>query len=287
MMLSDPYPITSPPAVGPVGGEPFWEPGDTVTWTFRRFDFDRDHAEVTRPMRVIADGPDGAVLWLAGGTPTGETRIVGWEESNPHEVPLRSRFRPPAEAPTRISVDGTWRGRGVLKIVPPEVPFSVWVLLKDDGTGPAHAEGAAGEGDGGVRAEWYVNLEATHRRNRHALFTSDHILDITFPVPAMPLHTETGGLDAAGAVFKDVDELAAAANFGAWPKEWSQIIRANGSHLLEHLDEFRWAFDPGWETVAWALADAGEPADMKPGTENSGKQEHRSIPNGCYERHLR
>ena len=215
-----------------------------MTWTFRRFDFDRDLAEVARPMRVIADGPEGSVLWLAGGTPTQETRIVGWEDTNAHDVPLKARFRPPAEAPTRINVEGTWRGRGVLKIVPPEVPFSVWVLVKDAGDGVDRPE------SGGVRVEWYINLETTHRRTDDALFTSDHILDITFPIASMPLHAEDGRLDPTGAVFKDVDELAAAANYGAWPKEWSEIIRDNGSHLLDHLGDFGWAFEPEWETVA-------------------------------------
>lgn len=269
MTLIDPYRIPVPSGLRPVGQGPFWRPGDTVTWTFRRFDFGRDLAEVTRPMRVIADGPDGAVLWLAGGTPTGETRIVGWEGENPHDVPLRARFRPLAEAPTRIRVDGTWQGRGVLKIVPPEVPFSVWVLLKDAG---------AGVTDGGMRTEWYVNLESTHRRSDDALFTSDHILDITFPVASLPLHTEDGGLDPTGAVFKDVDELAAAANFGAWPAEWSHTIRGNGTHVLDHLGDFSWAFDPGWEAVARRLAAESE---------KSFDQEHRSIPSGCYDRHQR
>ncbi|HJA60802.1 MAG TPA: DUF402 domain-containing protein [Candidatus Brevibacterium intestinavium] len=284
MSLIDPYPIIVPSGLRPVGQSPYWTPGDTVTWTFRRFDFDRDLAEVTRPMRVIADGPDGAVLWLPGGTPTGETRIVGWEDANPHDVPLRARFRPLAEAPTRIQVDGTWRGRGVLKIVPPEVPFSVWVLLKDAGAG--------------VRAEWYVNLETTHRRSDDALFTSDHVLDITFPVASIPLHAEDGTLDARGAVFKDVDELAAAANFGAWPPEWSQTIRANGSHVLDHLGDFSWAFDPEWEAIARRLAGESEGAPGADGPvraelgaasarEKSFAQEHRSIPSGCYDRELR
>ncbi|QUL79230.1 DUF402 domain-containing protein [Brevibacterium sp. SMBL_HHYL_HB1] len=307
MTLSDPYPITTPAEVAPVGRGPFWQPGDIVTWTFRRFDFDRDLAEVTRPMRVITDGPDGAALWLAGGARTGETRIVGWEGTDPHDVPLRARFRPLAEAPTRIRVDGAWRGRGVLKIVPAEVPFSVWVLLKDDAPGPSGPGGpsgpsGAGARPSGVRAEWYVNLEATHRRTRDALFTSDHILDITFPVPTLPLHAADGGLDASGAVFKDVDELAAAANFGAWPVEWSETIRANGAHLLEHLDDYSWAFDPAWETTARALADEAPPdtaqpeeaqgdreapASVRQEAQNSGHREHRSIPSGCYDRQFR
>lgn len=279
MEFTDPYEIDVPPGTRHVGQGPFWTPGDTVTWSFRRFDFDRDHAEVCRPMRVIEDGPAGAVLWMAGGTETTDTRIVGWEECNPHDVPLKERFRPPAEAPRRIKAPGSWRGLGVLKVVPPRVPFSVWVLLKPGGAGSAAGDAAAG-GSAGVRADWYVNLEATHRRTGDTLFTSDHILDITFPVASMPLHTTSGRaiLDSSGAVFKDVDELAAAANYGAWPREWSNIIRRNGSELLDHLGEFTWAFDPKWETKAREIATESSVSD------SSRNQEHHRIRNGCYDK---
>lgn len=298
MSLRDPYPITAPSPVRHVGQSPHLAPGETVTWTFRRFDFDRDLAEVARPMRVIADGPEGLVLWLAGGVPTQETRIGGWEETNPHDVPLKARFRPPAETPTRINVDGAWRGRGVLKIVPPQVPFSVWVLLKDDEAAAPDGSASNEETPSGVRAEWYVNLEATHVRTEDALFTSDHILDITFPIASMPLHTPDGGFDTSGAVFKDVDELAAAANYGAWPAEWSEVIRANGAELLDRLGDFAWAFDSGWETVARGLAgESVGPVDTDgagraelgaaSATEKSFDQEHRSVPNGCYDRQFR
>ncbi len=280
MSLRDPFTIPTPSQVRPVGKAPYWTPGQTVTWTFRRFDFDRDLAEVARPMRVIADGPSGSVLWLAGGTPTQETRIFGWEDTNAHDVPLKARFRPIAEAPTRINVEGTWRGRGVLKIVPPEVPFSVWVLLKDAADDVDRPE------SGGVRVEWYINLETTHQRTDDALFTSDHILDITFPIASMPLHAEDGRLDPTGAVFKDVDELAAAANYGAWPKEWSEIIRDNGSHLLDHLGDFGWAFDPEWETAARDLVGKAR-LGAASASEKSFDQEHRAIPNGCYDRQHR
>lgn len=305
MEFTDPYEIDVPPGTRHVGDGPFWAPGETVTWSFRRFDFDRDHAEVRRPMRVIEDGPDGAVLWLAGGTETRDTRIVGWEDSNPHDVPLSARFRPLAEAPRRINVPGSWRGLGVLKIVPPRVPFSVWVLLKP---------GAEGEGsDGAISSLWYVNLEATHRRMDDAVFTSDHILDITFPLEHEPLHGSSGreangdvSLNPNGAVFKDVDELAAAANYGAWPREWSDIIRRNGSELLDHLGEFSWAFDPKWETKARELVagatdgsagsasagstSAGSTSKAKLGaaetqvSESSRKQEHHRVRDGCYDK---
>lgn len=289
MKFTDPYEIDVPPGTRPVGEGPFWAPGDIVTWSFRRFDFDRDHAEVRRPMRVIEDSPAGAVLWMAGGTETTDTKIVGWEDSNPHDVPLTARFRPLAEAPRRINAPGSWRGLGVLKIVPPSVPFSVWVLLK-----PA-VEGA---GAGSISTLWYVNLEATHRRTDDALYTSDHILDITFPVDTEPLHTTSGHtvderaqLNPNGAVFKDVDELAAAANYGAWPRIWSDIIRGNGSELLDHLGDFAWAFDPKWETKARELvseptADSMTPAKLgaaEPVASNSSrKQEHHRVRAGCY-----
>lgn len=271
MKFTDPYEIDIPAGTRHVGEGPFWKPGDTVTWSFRRFDFDRDHAEVRRPMRVIEDSAAGAVLWMAGGTETVDTKIVGWEDSNPHDVPLKARFRPLAEAPRRISVPGSWRGLGVLKIVPSHVPFSVWVLLKPGVDGTVRADsGAAGP----ISAHWYVNLESTHRRTDDALYTSDHILDITFPVDSMPLHSPPG-LNPNGAVFKDVDELAAAANYGAWPREWSDIIRSNGAELLDHLDEFTWAFDPKWETMARELASAAN-------SDTSRKQEHQRVRDGCY-----
>lgn len=276
MEFTDPYEIDVPPETRSIGVGPFWTPGNTVTWTFRRFDFDRDHAEVLRPMRVIDDGPAGAVLWMAGGTRTTDTKIVGWEESNPHDVPLKERFRPLAEAPRRIKAPGRWRGLGVLKIVPAGVPFSVWVLLKP------------GDEAGEIRTLWYVNLEATHRRTDEAVYTSDHILDITFPIEGEPLHGPGGRLNPNAAVFKDVDELAAAANYGAWPRVWSDIIRGNGSELLDNLGEFAWAFDPKWETKARELVVAPDELIIEPGepsiSDSSRNQEHQPIKAGCYDK---
>lgn len=262
--FTDPYPIDAPARTRAVGEGPFWAPGRKVTWIFRRFDFEQDRAEVRRPMRVIADSPAGAVLWMPGGARTQDTRILGWEDTNPHRVPLAARFRPPGEAPHRITVGGSWQGAGVLKIVPPSVPFSVWVLLKE----------AAGEAEGGseLRAEWYVNMESTHRRTGTELFTSDHILDLTFPVTEEPLFlwgaadtsdgpaTATPVLNPRGAVCKDVDELAASAVYGAWPADWSTTIRDNAMELLDHLGEFSWAFDPEWERLARDLAAPRRPA---------------------------
>lgn len=284
MTLIDPFRMPVPTGTHRIGEEPFWRPGTAVNWTFRRFDHDRDPVEVIRPMRVIEDSPAGAILWMAGGTPTSEPRIIGWEDTDPHDVPHEVRFRPLAEAPRRVVVPGAWRGLGVLKIVPPEVPFSVWVLLKQ-------GEGEQGEGEQ-VRADWYINLEAIHRRTADTLFTSDHILDIVFPDKAAPLHAADGRLDPSGAKFKDEDELAAAADNGAWPTEWSTTIRSNATELLDHLGEFSWAFDPKWEDLARRLASGAMartgrlgPADSDSShtrEQSQPKQEHRRVSSGCY-----
>lgn len=290
MEYTDPFALAVPSQARSLGQPPFWTPGQAVTWTYRRFDFDRDHIEVLRPMRVIEDGPDGAALWMPGGTEVTDTRIVGWEGFNAHDVPLDVRFRPPAEAPRRTMVPTRWQGHGVLKLAPPNVPFSVWVLVK-----PAEA---ADPTSGPVRIEWYINLESTHLRTAEAVFTSDLILDITFPVAEEPLHLPGGRLNARGAVFKDVHEIAAAAQYGYWPPEWSDIVRGNGSLVLDRLEDHRWAFDPRWAGVARDLAGfepgekprsgTGEKPRLGPTTSadtiSPGQREHRRIPAGCYVR---
>ncbi len=312
--FTDPYEIDVPPEARFIGEAPYWSRGDTVTWTCRRFDFDRDRAEVRRPMQVIEDGPAGAVLWLPGGTPTTDTRIVGWEDTNPHDVPLRARFGPADSAPRRVGIAGAWRGLGVLKIVPARVPFSVWVLLKPGASAggdqefPGTDAGDCADGSGIV--EWYVNLEATHRRTNTAIFTSDHILDITFPrastasgTPASADPHPSDFLHPEAVVFKDVDELAAAARYGMWPAAWSDIIRRNGMSVLENLDHFAWAFDPRWERLAVELAGTGgkagdrapspkqpttgdqaEPHERGPGPEQPAAGESHRVRGGCYDR---
>ncbi|MCM1011203.1 MULTISPECIES: DUF402 domain-containing protein [unclassified Brevibacterium] len=320
MEFSDPFEIPVPAAATRLGEPPFWTPGQAVTWTYRRFDYDLDHVEVRRPMRVIDDGPNGAVLWMPGGTEVVDTGLVGWEGMSAHDVPLDVRFRPRGKAPERIMVPARWQGHGVLKLAPPNAPFSVWVLVKPAPTVSSAAEDSSAES---VRVEWYVNLETTHRRTAEAVYTCDLILDITFPLADEPLHRPDGSLSARGAVFKDVHEIAAAGAYGYWPRQWSDTVRANGALILDRLEEFRWAFDPRWEDVALDLAGFGphepearlrlglatvddsatrtaagpdadrttasarETADRttaSASTISPGQREHQRIPSGCYRR---
>ncbi|MBE8146931.1 DUF402 domain-containing protein [Brevibacterium casei] len=246
MEYTDPFALAVPSQARSLGQPPFWTPGQAVTWTYRRFDFDRDHIEVLRPMRVIEDGPDGAALWMPGGTEVTDTRIVGWEGFNAHDVPLDVRFRPPAEAPRRTMVPTRWQGHGVLKLAPPNVPFSVWVLVK-----PAEAADPSADP---VRIEWYINLESTHLRTAEAVFTSDLILDITFPVAEEPPHLPRWPSQCARSRLQGrprdrrgrAVRLLAARMVGHRPRQRRLV--------LDRLEDHRWAFDPRWAGVARDLA---------------------------------
>lgn len=228
----DPFPITLPAGTRPAGKGPFAAPGDLVRWRFRRLDFDRVGGEVVQPMRVVRDDERGLVLWLVGGTPTADLRIRGYEHLDPHAVPHAVRFVPVDRAPERVQILRRWHGRGVLRIVPTGMPFSVWVFRS--------AEGA--------HRSWYINLEHRHRRLGAELFTSDHILDLVI------------GPDGAVAR-KDEDELAGAVRHGMWSPGIAAAIEANADLALAAHADGHWAFDPEW--TQWDP----DPAWPVPGTE--------------------
>ncbi|GAA2003210.1 DUF402 domain-containing protein [Brevibacterium samyangense] len=224
--LPPPYPVTVPEGAGRLGGGPFLEPGALVRWRFRRFDYDRHRTEVVQPMRVVRDDASGAVLWLPGGTRLQNSRIRGYEDVNPHDVPFDVRFRPAETALPRVNVPGTWTGPGVLRIVPTGLPFSVWVFRGEDG---------------GFRG-WYVNLEHAHVRAFDAdgiadHYTSDHTLDLWI--------TPDGAIS-----FKDEDEVAGSLAGGMWTEEIARVVRREADLAIEAWHTGHWAFDREW--TQWA-----------------------------------
>lgn len=225
MTAAAPYPLVVPEGTRPVGVGPCLPPGSIVRWRFRRLDFPQVGGEVVQPMRVVRDDEAGLVLWLAGGTPTAENRLVGFEDVDPHDVPDAARFMPPERASARVQVPGSWYGDGVLRIVPAGMPFSVWVF----GGGAAPFRG------------WYVNLEHPHRRLDAELFTSDHILDLTI--------SPTGRVRC-----KDADELAAALEHGQWTADIVAAIEAGAERAEREYAAGHWAFDEEW--THWS-SDAG------------------------------
>ncbi|MCQ9369479.1 DUF402 domain-containing protein [Brevibacterium sp. 91QC2O2] len=223
---TDPFGLELPVGTRPVASGPYLEHGDVVRWHFRRHDYPRHLTEVVQPLRVVAHDERGIVLWLAGDSVTVESRLVGYADINPHLVPFDVRFVP--DPPTRVQVPGSWYGSGVLRIVPADSPFSVWVFR--DRTG-AHKS-------------WYINLEQQHRLLDSGdvgvaadLFTADHILDVV----VRPDGSRR---------FKDEDELAGAVEFGMWTPRITERIRANSQIALAALEDgahpAHWAFSPEW-----------------------------------------
>lgn len=154
------------------------------------------------PMRVVEDGPDRTVAWLASGTP-----ILYWatpDGGDPRDLPLEQRFaRPLGTAPR------TWQGPGVLHVMQPGRPYQVVHFRHDDG----------------AFAFWYVNLE-TPRIRRGAVFEAvDLHLDLLIHADGTPQ-------------WKDEDEAAAARDAGALDAADLAASRGAVEELLAGLD--RW-----------------------------------------------
>jgi hypothetical protein len=54
-------------AATPAAG--FWQPGQQISWTYRRPDWQPQEARTVHPMTVVRDDDAGLVAWLAGDTP--------------------------------------------------------------------------------------------------------------------------------------------------------------------------------------------------------------------------
>ena len=164
-----------------------------------------------RPLTVVQDGPDFLVAWLAPGTPV--VRPVLADGRDIRTVPLEERFRAP-----RKGVLSRWRGPGVLKVVPREGAYSVWLFWRP----------------GGRFRGWYVNLEERHRRWARGLDTRDHVLDIWVPRNRRW-------------AWKDEDELQAAIDHGVVSAELAEAIREEGRRVVGLIERWRPPFSDGWE----------------------------------------
>ena len=219
---TEPFPSPAPASSVPLAQAPRLQPGDVVRWRFRRHDYAAHGVDVVQPVRVVRHDERGLVVWLAGGTPVVHARLAGFETINPHNVPDHVRFNP--RRVDRVAVGGQWYGRGVLRLIPAGMPFSVWVFREASGTVNAH----------------YVNLEGHHRLgpavDGHAvgeLYTSDHVLDLVIRPGQVPQ-------------LKDEDELAAAVKYGQWDAGVAAAIRANASVALDQWEQGMWAFTEDW-----------------------------------------
>lgn len=167
-----------------------------------------------RPLTVVRDGPDFLVAWLAPGTPVIRPVLAGGREIR--SAPLAERFRSP-----RQGMRSTWRGPGILKVIPRDAAYSVWLFWRRDGR---------------FRG-WYVNLEQRHLRWQRGIDTRDHVLDIWVP-------------GRRRWSWKDEDELQEAIDQGVVSRELAEEVRAEGRRVVRLIERWHPPFSEGWERFA-------------------------------------
>jgi hypothetical protein len=166
-------------------------------------------------MTVVEDGLDWLVLWLAPGTPVVGSPLADGRDMR--EAPLAERFMLP-----RVAVPRTWRGTGILKLVPRSAPYSAWLFWQEDGT----------------FLGWYGNLEDAHWRwsdgGLRIVDTVDHVLDVWVPAGGAPR-------------WKDEDEFAVTTGLaGYWTAAQAAVIRAEGERLIALAQRGAPPFDRRW-----------------------------------------
>lgn len=179
-----------------------------------------------QPVTVVRDDADGLVVWLPCGTPVLRA--------------ARADGRGKREDPSTIFTADLVLERGThtvfdqLRIAPTGRPWSVWAMF---------AEGS------GEFAGWYVNLEEPHVRDDHAVYTSDHVLDLVIA----PDRTS---------VRKDEDELTLAVAQGVFDRAVAAAIENNAADVEALVAGWGAPFCSGWETYrpdpAWPTPDLTE-----------------------------
>jgi hypothetical protein len=198
---------------------PAWEPGDVIAlreiWRGAVFE--------ARPVIVVADAPDQAILYL----PIGARVAVALDE---HEHQLRLPDRPWHMGSHEI------RTRSALSFAWPDTPYAVLLL-----------RGANGDVEG-----WYVNIQEPLRRTALGFDTVDHALDVLIPADrsAWTWKDEDELAEAIDAgLFTEHEAIAfrAAGERGA-------VRVVQGEPPFDH-DWLTWRPDPSWGTpqlpVGW------------------------------------
>jgi len=173
--------------------------GDEVLLRYRYQD---GSFQAALPMRVVLDGSDRLVTWLAPGTP-----IMYWALSDgrdPRGVPLGQRFDQKLTTEPR-----TWQGNGVLRVIPANEPFQVLHFWDDSGE----------------FAGWYVNFESPITRRGVRLDSVDWHLDLWIDPNGVPS-------------WKDEDEALAALGAGHLKERELATARATGRRIIDGLGDW-------------------------------------------------
>jgi hypothetical protein len=167
--------------------------GDLVVLRYRSLD---GQFRAGRPLRVVQDGDEWLVAYLAAGTLVAVPVLV--DGRGLRDVPLDERWRHPRATAVR-----TWEGSDLVMLFPRDRAYSLWLFRED-----------------GRFRGWYVNLEDEHVFGAATIDTRDGILDIWVPA-------ETGEPQ-----WKDEDELEAAVPQGRVTPDEARAIRAEGERVI-------------------------------------------------------
>ncbi|MFJ1806429.1 MULTISPECIES: DUF402 domain-containing protein [unclassified Streptomyces] len=216
--------------VGTGGAAPFWEPGSRILWRYRENGGARFH--IARPVTVVRDDEELLAVWLAPGTSC--VKPVLSDGTPLHQEPLATRYTKP-----RTVQRGRWLGTGVLKVVRPGEPWSVWLFWDQ----------------GWQFKNWYVNLEEPLVRWDGGVDSEDHFLDIcVYPDRSWDL--------------RDEDEFAQAQQDGLMDAAAAEQVREAGHRAVEVIRAWGPPFNEGWQhwrpDPSWAVPLLPEDWDRTP-----------------------
>jgi hypothetical protein len=202
----------------PSGGPPYWPAGTQIIW--REGDgplgtgatvVDTSVPHFAQPLTVVRDDAGALVGWLPTGTPV--LRAARADGLGKRDDP-RTLF-----TADLVQERGVHASFDQLRVAPTGRPWSVWVFFTE-GTGEF--------------AGWYVNLERPHVRDEHAVYTSDHVLDLVIePDRSM--------------VRKDEDELTIAVEQGVFDAAAAAAIEADAAAVEALVAGWGSPFCDGWE----------------------------------------
>lgn len=175
-----------------------------------RYFYNDGSIQAAVPLRVVLDEPDLTVTWLAPATP-----IMYWATADgrdPRQSLLDQRFRQPLTTAPR-----TWRGPGVLRVMPVGLPYQVVHFWDDQ-----------------AFIGWYVNFEAPRIRHGSRVDTVDWHLDLWITPDRQPS-------------WKDEDEAEAALGTGHLRTQDLRTARKAGQAII---DSIRQAFRNGLNNIA-------------------------------------
>jgi predicted RNA-binding protein associated with RNAse of E/G family len=212
----------------PSGGPPYWSTGTQIMWRYGDGPLgtgaiiEEGNTSVphfAEPVTVVRDDADALVAWLAAGT---RVLLAARADGLGKRDDKSTLFT--AET---VRAVGMWTGYDVLRIAPTGRPWSVCVFFDE------HS---------GEFAGWYVNLEDPHVRDGHAVYTSDHVLDLVIKPDRNMARKDEDELELA--VAQGLYDAAAAAAIEANAAEVERIVAAWDPPFCDGWEHFR--PDPAW-----------------------------------------